>query len=238
MITFLENTGVTVIVPFQRDSEPFVPDASGLTWTLRGQDGTPVTGYIAVALTGVVNSYVAITVPSGANDIEGAQRFSKRYVTVQGTVGQKPFTSTVPYRLTPWLNMTAGPVSVRDFIGLDDEELPDNLIDITSAYYLVADRIGDAALATALGSGLQAEQSANAAITAQCVLNLLTSIPTLLVKKETDGNVGFERFPIDLNLLRRRAEAVLAGAVDVVSSRTSGYTMMVLVTPTDPVTGA
>ena len=238
MITFLENTNVTVIVPFQRDSEPFVPDASGLTWTLRGQDGTPVTGYIAVALTGVVNSYVAITVPSGANDIEGAQRFSKRFVVVSGTVGQKPFSVTIPYRLSPWLNMTAGPVSVRTFIGLDDEELPDSLIDITSAYFLVADRIGDAALATALRSGLQAEQSANAAITAQCVLNLLTSVPTLLVKKETDGNVGFERFPIDLDLLRRRAEAVLAGAVDVVSSRTGGYTMMTIITPTDPVTGA
>lgn len=238
MITFLEDDDVTVIVPFQRDSEPFVPDASGLTWTLRGQDGTPVASYVALPLTGVVNSYVAITVPAAVNAIEGVQRFSKRFVVVNGTLDDEPFSITVPYRLSPWLNMTAGPASVRAFIGLDDEELPDSLIDITSAYYLVADRIGDVALATALESGLQAEQSANAAITAQCVLNLLTSIPTLLVKKETDGNVGFERFPIDLDLLRRRAEAVLAGAIDGVSSRTAGYTMMVIVTPTDPVTGA
>jgi hypothetical protein len=238
MLDFLAGVDITITVPFTRDGEPFVPDPTGLQWTLRGQNGAVLA---TSGLSGVTDTQVHIPVLATYNNLTGPSRFEKRAVVVRGTVGGQAFTSMVFYRLAPWLNMTASREAVRTFIGCDVSELGDHEISLIEAYVRVADKVGgDATLNAALSSGTSAEITANRGIVAQAVLLALPGVRQRMAKKESDGTRDIERFAIDFDRLQADAQADLDDAIAVVGAvddTTAIPVIFMLTTPTDPVTG-
>jgi hypothetical protein len=240
MLSFTAGEAIQVAVPFERDGEPFVPDANSVTWTLRGQDGAPITGYVNTAIA-VTNTMVMVPIAAPANVISGSLQFEKRTLVVRCMVGGQPFETREIYRLTPWLNFTATPADVRTFCGVAGADLTDREIDLVSAYFGVANLTTAPLLEAALASGQINEQIANRAIVAYAVIAALPGLRLKVLKRESDGNRTFERFAVDFDKLLEEAREVLAAAVAIVGEiddNTTASVIWMLTTPApDPVTG-
>lgn len=237
MQTFLSGLNATIAVPLTRGGEPFVPDAGTTTWSLRGNNGVeviPSSNY-----TGPLDSTLLISVPAEHNDTATAW-VEKRTILVQGTVDGVSFQARETYRITRFLNHACQPADVRGFIGISEGELPDTEVDLPSAYMDVAGALGVETLAQALAGDAAPEQTANRAIVAQAVINLLPSLPARISKAESDGTSKVERFQIDLGELERRANDLLEKSLRALSSDGSSITptLVAVSSRTDPLTGA
>lgn len=234
MLTYTQGEIATVAVPFTRDGEPFVPDAGTVSWTLRGTDGTVMTGYVDQPLT-TTDTTVLIEVPSLANSVSLTKRFEKRFLVVKGLVDGDPFQIQTAYQLTAWLNHTVTPDAVRSFVGTDTGELADIDIDIVGAYFEIADMVGEARLTEALSSGLAAEAIANKAIKGQAVLNALPGLRQRMAKRNEDGTLKVERFAIDFDALAADAGRLVAAAnvtIGLFDDTDTVPVLFVLATPT------
>ena len=233
MLTFITGEDVTVAVPLQRDGEPFLADENSVTWSLRDHTG-------AIALAGQIpldatDTSITVLIPAAENTILAGRRFEKRFLIVKGTVEAQDFQIQVPYRITPWLNHTVTTDAVRAFIGTFAQgELPDGDIDLMSAYYDIADVVGDDVLEVALGSGGQVETTANDAIKAAAVLRVLPGMQARLSKREEDGVMKVERFPVDLDKIAAEARSIITRAVRLVSGVDDTATPPSLIVLTQP----
>lgn len=238
MLDFLAGEAVTITVPFTRDGEPFVPDANSVSWSLRGHDGSVLVA--STTLSGITDTLAAINIAAANHNIVAGRVFEKRALTVRASSNGSPYTRTVAYRIHTWLNLSVTEASVRDYIGCDDAELPDEAIDLLGAYLKVASRAGQAVLDDALTSGTLRELQANSAVVAQGVLDCLPGLAQRLAKKETDGNRNIERFSLDIEQLERSAREALRIALEAVSAvndATTTPTIFVVASRTDPITG-
>jgi hypothetical protein len=237
MLQFTAAADITVKVAFTDDGEPFVPDSAGLAWYLRdqaGAAGSPTT------LTGVVDSFVDITVLAAANAIPGGKRFGKRFVCVTGTSNSQPFTIVVPYTLVPWINSIITADDVRSYLGVNPGELPDSAIDLVEAYFEVVDSVGDEPTVTAaLASGTAIEKAANDAILMKAVMGVIPRLQLSLSQAESDGSLSVERLAkLDLASLYMLATLTYADAITAITLRVKVNPARFVVTvPTDPVTG-
>lgn len=239
MQVFLSGADVALPIQFAHNGEPFVPDEGSVRWQLRGHAGQVISP--EVTLLGVIDTVAEITVPAADNTLAADARREKRTALVTGRRGGFPFTLRVQYLLTGFLNTTIGPDDVRIFTGLDSNTLPDAEIDVTAAFFDVADAVTYDTLDAALGSTDGArERSANRAILAQAVLNLMPSMAARISKAESDGTTSIERFPVDLLALEARANDMLTGALNTLAPvATAVERTLIAVTPrTDPLTGA
>lgn len=236
MIEVLEGDAAAIFVEFKLNGEPFVPDADP-SWHLRDHSGAIL---LAETDCPTLATSVTLTVSGANNGITSGFRFEKRTVVVSGTNDGVPFSQRVPYRIIPWLNHTVTPDAVRSFIGLETGELPDEAIDLTEAYYTLADIVGDdATLATGLEEGGSVEQALNKGIIGSAVLAVLPSLQARISKKDADGNRSVERFDIDFEKLTEMARRLQGEAVQSLSSTVINDTLPLIVftSRTDPYTG-
>ena len=220
MKTFVEGQAVTITIPFERDGEPFVPDANSVTYDLRGQDGSLL--QTGVAIPNVIGSSTELVIAQTYNAISPPYEFEKRMMVIYATVGGQPWQSRITYRLCVWLNFTASNDDVRGFIGIGKGELPDCDIDLISAYWDCAnfmDTDTTTFFENALVSGNENERQANRAIIAQSVLLLMSSLQARVSQLETDGNMEAQRFPINFGDLEDRASNQLSRAINIITSR-------------------
>lgn len=238
MRSFLAGHDVTLVVPLNLNGEPFIPDSGSVKWTLRDSAGQAVPAYTDQPVTMPAGGTEAvILIPAAANAL-GTGRFTKRTVVLTATKTLRPVFINVAYRLTPWLNTTVTPDRVRAFIGVDNGELPDDDVDIVTAYFDVEDELTEPTLTAALSADNADERAANDAILAQTVLNLLPSLPLRLSQSESNGVFQVQRPKIDLAELERRASGLLADALDTVSARiVADPDILLVVTTVDPITG-
>lgn len=238
MKTFLAAADVTLVIPLRVNGEPFVPDTASVSYTLRDAAGSVLAADVAVSMV-ALSTEATITILA-VNNALGAGRFSKRSVLLKCTKSTRPVVFKELYRLVPWLNTTVTPQDVRSFIGVDAQELPDEAIDIESAYFDVEDEITQAILTTALSAADESERRANDAILAKAVLNLMPGLPLRLSQNATDGVFSLTRPKIDFAALEARAALLYASAVDVVGVRlevTPDLIITAVLSP-DPLTGA
>lgn len=239
MLTHVAGEEVRITVPFTRDGEPFLADDLSVSWSLRGHDGS-------MLLTGQApydasDTRADILIPGSVTSITAPRRFEKRFLIVSGTDNDVNFSITVPFRVAPWLNTSVTNAAVRSFIGTDEGELPDADIDIISAYYMLIDQLGDAAFEAALESGDRSEIIANNAIMGMAVIQTLPGLRARMSKKESDGNMTVERFPIDFDRIEADALRAIAAATRSIGGfddTSTTRTLFVVGTPSpDPVTG-
>src|SRR5690606_8939185 len=138
--------------------EPVVPDANSVTFTVRDNAGQVVVDKEPVTMA-TASSEATVTIPADKNGVAG--RFGQRVVTVNFTKSGRPLAMREAYRLTAWLNTTVTEDEVRNFIGVERGELPDDAVDITAAYLDVEQAVGPAALEAALASGDRQQTLAN-----------------------------------------------------------------------------
>jgi hypothetical protein len=232
---FLAGTDITLAVPLLRDDEPFVADAGSINLELRGHTGAVLVNW---ALSGQTDTVALVPIGAINNALSGGRKTEKRTLIVSGTVDNKPFSIPVVYRLIGFLNLAVGPADVRSFVGVSPSELPDADIDMVAAYFDVGEKLTLTVLDAALAGDEVDERSANKAVVAQAVLNLIPSLQLRLTKSEADGALKTERFPVDLEKLRRVAALELDAAVTTLSGRTlTGYQPLIFTDRTDPFLG-
>lgn len=237
MKSFLQNSTISVPVLFQQDGEPVVPDSGTFTWTLRGQDGTILSGPTTVS--GIVDTKAKVSVASTLNVISGSALYEKRTLITSWLVGTFPFTHQQTYRITNWLNYSITLDDVRTFVGAGNGFVADDEMDLVQAYLDVASVITSTTLNAALIAGGDYETAANRAIVAQVVISLIPSMQARFIKKESDGQISVENGDIDLMDLERRASDLLSRSLNLIGSRAViTPTFIVAATRTDPVTGA
>lgn len=237
MQTYLADDDVTLRVPLRVNGEPVVPDTNSVTFTVRDNAGQVVINKEPVVM-GVASSEASVVVPANHNALSGAT-FGNRTVLVEFTKSGRPMRTQLVYRLTAWLNTSVDVDAVRNFIGVDRGELPDDAIDIVDAYLDVELVVGATQLAAALASAGQTQRAANNLILAQAVLKQLPGLPMRLSQSESNGVFSATRAKIDFDKLADAANGLYAdniGALVVAFDAGQDLLIAPALTP-DPITG-
>lgn len=237
MKTYLAGEDITFRVPLRMQGEPVVPDAGSVKLTVRDNTGQILVDKAAVSMD--LGSTEATVTILAVNNALGAGRFTNRTVIIHYTKTGRPQEERLAYRLTAWLNTTVTPSDVRNFLGVDDKELPDADIDIMEAYLDVETDVTEAILTAALAGADQKQTAANRMILAKTVLNQIPGLPLRITQNSSDGVFSAQRPKIDFVLLEQRAQAMYADAGDLVASRLE-ITQDLFIAPAiapDPITG-
>lgn len=232
------GTPTALTIPYIIGTQPVSPDAGSVTYTIKDQLGTPMVGLADIAYAGT-GFEMKILVPSTANQISGSRRFERRTVVVNFKVGGEEMQISSTYRIVPEPTYTVTPTDVRAFIGIEDHEMPDEDIDLLSAYLVVEKEITADVLTTALSAGTTDEIAANTLIRMRAVLDVLPSAKQRMAQSETNGVKQFSRVDLkELDKLKIEAERRYQEAVDELVVQTEVNVSIFLTTAgTDAITG-
>lgn len=236
MRTFVAGKDVTLPVPLTYNGQPAVPDSGTAVLHVLGPDGSEV--YTQNLMTGPTDAVIVVTVPAANNAITTS--FSRRTVMISAERAGIPFESIVVYRLVPAINYTVTPADVRGFLGVNENELPDQDVDLTAALMDLEFNFTRATMTTALTSGEEAEVRANEAILYTAVLKLIPSLANRVAQEESDGALSFKRNSRkDFTEIRLAAQAGLSAAIAVISPVIDpGFAVLITTQDADPITGA
>lgn len=238
---FLIGSSATLQLRFERNGEPIIPTNGSVFYTVRGHDGTPISGLVDQAVaTGPSATSADITISALVNAT--TRRVEKRFVTYKFVANGQPYEYTFSYRLVPFLNITVSKDQVRSAVGgVGRVELRDDEIDLVRAYLQIENTVTQTVLEAALDLGDVNEMQANDAVLWQAALNVLPIIKLRVMQKEVDGPISFQRGDIAdlLAQLEADLQSKLLASLNLVSGRTTSATpMIVFALPTDVITGA
>lgn len=235
MLTFEAGAAVTLPVTLINNGQPAVPDPGTAVLSVYAPDGTQL--YTEGLTTGPTDHRLFVTIPAEHNTITTA--FSRRKVVVTASRGGSPFSASTFYRLMPAMNFTVRPADVRNFLGVNDSELPDEDIDLAQSLLDLEFILGREPLAAALISGEESELRANEAILYHAALTIIPSLMNRVAQQDSDGSLTFRRHSRkDFSDLKRIAEGRLSAAVAVVSPQNDpGFSLLITTQDADPITG-
>lgn len=240
MQTFEPGVAARIVVPFERDGEPFLPASGSVKWTLRDHEGSIVTGYNAKAETPApTDTFVLLTVNAPETAIDPDRRFEKRTIILEANVGPLPWSRRIVFRLADFLNHSVDEGAVRSKIGVGVSELPDSDIDLWAAYMDVETAVTKDVLDAALASGSAAEDAANIAIRSRAVLAALPALSQRIFQKRSDGSINVTRNKLDIDAIRGAALDALNEALNTITGRQfTAIPMFAFASGTDVITGA
>jgi hypothetical protein len=233
---FLAGADLAVRVLFQAFGQPKVPDSGSVTYSLRGDSGTVLTSGSLSPPAGA--NFVVVPILATNNSL--TQRYEYRTLIVSFAVNAAKYSVTQRYRLLPFLNYACTSDDARGFLGIGKDELKDEEIDFPASYFSIEDSVGQATLENMLAGTPPQRKGANDAVLYTAVLAVIPSLKLRTSFTQTDGPLGFSRFrnTPDFDSLAREAQARLSDALDTAGSRdTVNPTLIVVSTPTDPITG-
>lgn len=242
MQDFLGGETVNLSFKYGDGHEPRIPTVGSVTYTVLNHSGNPITGLVDLPVTTDVATFQStIVIPAENNEIVFGKNFERRTVLVRYTSNGHNYSQRIGYRLTPFLNHTVTPDTVRSFLGVNKNELEDKDIDLYSAYLYVSEAFDDpVTLADALSSGDRLEIYANDAIAMRAAIDLIPSLQNRIVQSEKDGVRGYDRIKIkdfgDLmaTAIDRYNNAVgVIGELDLLGGE---YTLIQITQDTDPIT--
>lgn len=236
MINQLAGQSCSIAVDFIVDGDFAVPDTGTVTYTVRDHSGSPVSGQTSVPVTtDGTTTRINVTIPQAVNEI--TRTIEKRSLIVQYQVVGVPYQIVTHYRLSVWLNHTVTATDVRFYLGVKPHELPDEAIDLVSAYFDVNSEVED--LSEALTGDMAESLAANDAILYRAAIKVIPSLQLAAnMSEQVDLNVvsrfdsvDWDRVMRDTTNLYASVIRVLTGEVEIIPP------MMVVSQPTDPVTG-
>lgn len=238
MIYATAGEASTFLVPFLVDGEFVTPDDGSVTYTVRGNDGAALSGLSAVAVS-VSTTEVPITVSALANAKDAGKDFENRFIIVDFEADGYPHQAKLVYTLVDWMIFTTSGDDVRALIGASSSELPDQDIDLVSAYFKVRSTLGSSVLTEALSAGNATTRSANRAIACTAALEALPSLQLRVPQSDGDGMVKFTRFSgVDWRQLTGEISAKLATALSEITGVSESTPVFgVVATSTDVITG-
>lgn len=235
MLTFEAGRDVTLPVSFTAKGQPAVPDAGTAVLSVFAPDGSLLHNENLV--TGATDHRIYITVPSTSNQI--ATPFSRRRVVIQFELSRSPYEVSTSYRLMPAREFTTTAADVRSYLGVNDDELPDEDIDLDKSLLELEFETSREIMSEALTSGTEVEIHANNAILYKTALGVIPSLDNRVAQKQSDGAISFSRnVRMNFSELKRIAQDRLSVAMNAISPQNNpGYSYLITTSDPDPITG-
>lgn len=233
---FTAGDEVSIHFDFVVDAEYVIP--SGASFTVLEAHGFPVAGLVGVELP-VVSTGTSITLPSTATAHTGDSPFKTLFLAVTFIHEGQTHKKTMPINLMAFVPVMAQPQDVRNELGLDSSELPDNQIQILRSYVNLKQAYGED-FTEKLLNGDHTTLAANRAIVLSEALETLNSLQfRVAVKTKSETSEFLRVASLDFNKLRIDLARSLASQLAVVLDLEDlGGATMVIATPTDVITGA
>lgn len=207
---FEADTDVTVPIDFIVDGD-FV-DPSSATFIIRDHTGAQLDSGP------VIDGQV--TVPAALNEI--LDPWENRYISVVFSYNGGTHFFRESYSLSEFIPLSARPRSVRDILGVDQKELPDDAIDVTEAYFQLLDQRGPA-FSEALSLTGERNRALNQAVILQAALNVLPSLPLrLMITVRTEDSSASRLKEIDFDKLEAGLAASLAHYINLATAANVG----------------
>lgn len=241
MQDFLSGETVNITFRYGDGHEPKVPTVGSVTYTVLDHSGTAIAGLENVPVTTSASTFQStITIPSLYNTVAPTKLFERRTIFLRFQSNGQSHYQKLAYRLLPTFPYTVNPADIRRFLGVNETELPDEDVDLFSAYLFVRETFTDPTdLDDLLLSGDLNEVRANEAIAMRAAIDIIPSLQNRVAQKETNGVMGFDRIKItDYTALlaeayRRYNDALLL--IGVLTPATD-FTLITVTQDTDPVT--
>lgn len=235
----IAGSPVRLHVEFKVDEEFVMPDPGSVFLTIRGTDGALLDGYIQAPQPNPTINSLNLILPADINLLGQDSDFEIRFCRVDFLYENKPQSVEISYRLIPFIAMTANPDSVRAVIGCRYQELPNEDIDLYSAYLSLKSYSG---FVVALQSSSVMNLKANRALELREAIRVIPSLQNRLFNKEEKDNAAVTRNKLDLDRLVMDLSAALGLLLDELSVNVGGLvsdapSIMVVSSPIDPVTG-
>lgn len=180
-----------------------------------------------------------VTIASPNHTIGGVKLFDTRQLTVFWTTGGVTYRERRVYRVVPSAPYYTSEQNVRAVLGLTEDDLNDSDVDLMTSYVRLVAQFGTA-FTTALQAGDIGQVNANDVLLYTEALRLIPSLQLRVITSNQDGALRVDRLKtIDFATLRRDIEKKLAEVSEALVATTDpGNTLLILSTPTDPITGA
>lgn len=236
MLWFTAGEAATLAIDYTVDGQFVVPDSAA--FQVRDPSG-------ALLLSGSMPAATTsepLEIPAPQNVLGDGNSFETRFVLIQFLHDGHAFEHRLSYRIAPFLPFTGTPGQVRAELGLDPAELPDEDIDLPSAYLELVANAEAAFTAAFLASSVRG-LAANQAVVLQAAVNVVHTLEMRAAATMRSEDHLFSRFTgIDFAALAARLQNRLAKLISTASgetvSLTTGGALFTLSTPTDAVTGA
>ena len=230
---FYAGDPVTLTVDFTVDGEFVIPTSA--SYLLRDHTGIAVGSSVALPTT---STSAEISVPSLDNVIGASSLFENRFIVVVFTHAGRTYTKSVSYKLTRFVPMSATPADVRRLVGVSENELPDQDIDLHTAYFYLFDAYSTTFSNQLVSTDFRGRQ-ANEAIALQAALDVVASFPLRVPVSAKNENDQFNRISaLDFRALeadlRRKLQQTLSAVLSVEETTVEVFSVS---SPTDPVTG-
>jgi hypothetical protein len=208
------------------------PDGN-LSWTLLGPDGTLLTSGSINTPDNAVSEQ--IVVPGQYNTLPAGELTSYRDLTWTYSKGGAIINGEERYTLQGRVPYGATPQGVRNKLGVDPHDLPDDEIDLVKAYYDYGVLVARTAFPDVI-TVPQQDIRIRDAIEALAALVLVPSMQVRIASKESSGTDTFQRQKIDWALLADNLNAIVVGGaliLDPAFDETAGFgAVFILASPT------
>lgn len=218
---------------------PLIPDADTASYTVYDHLGVALVENVNLSM-GIADYIANLVIDTSLVQITAPRRFEKRTIIVRFEHAGKPVSVTKVFQVVPELFYSTTPMDVRNFLGLGAKELPDDAIDLLTAYLEVEFDIGETVLTSALVSGSLLEIYSNNMIMLRAALSLIPSLQQRIAQSESDGLLNFDRIRIkDFSSLTQEASTRYTIARQRVTGTIdqTNITYLIVTTDADPITG-
>lgn len=201
-----------------------IPVANSVTVVLRDAVGTVLSNSIAANVAG---NLIAVPLDDTLTTLAGTDA-EPRFLSIRYTAEGRSYNRSVPLRLVPFMPTLVTPEAVLAFIGLSDDEAPD--VNIYNAYKKAVDTVG----------GISYSDKSDRLILLYAAYDALFLVEMKARQREKSGDAEVDRYKgIDFEALRARIVGEISDLVaELMGADEEVPTLLVLGTPTDPVTGA
>ena len=237
MRNVLTGESFNLVVDFIEDGVFVSPDQGSVRYVLRDKSGQPISGHINVVVpTTAGQTSAVINIPGDVNT--NSAEFETRTIHITYLLGGRTLSQRFSYRVHNWLPYTATEAEVRAFTGLSATELPDQEIDLVSAYLHAKEDLPD--LNSFLQTGDLQAVRANRAIICHAVLALAHSFQMRALQSQGSETARASRFAnINWNQIAHQASSELGELNQKLSnSLASSLPLFTLTGGIDPITGA
>ncbi|GBU16877.1 hypothetical protein [Methylobacterium sp. CG08_land_8_20_14_0_20_71_15] len=188
----LPSTPVTLWVDFEAPQGLVVPDVGSVKYSLYDGAGAPLT--IAQALAPEADATgVSIPILAIHQTIALDRSFERRQVVVTFTAEGCGYQKRLAYRVVELPLHSVVPDDVRAYLGINEDELRDDEVDLFAAGLVLEGLVGKDRLEAALTSGTLAEVRATRAVVLSAAQLLFPGLRYRIAQSKTDGTLKFER---------------------------------------------
>lgn len=205
METFIANKNVILGIDLIVGGNFVKPDEGfGVRYTLLGNDFSPMEDYTDVDVDS--ESYgtsISLVIPKEANEISDV--YEVRTVVLDFVVEGKRVYLKKQYRLSEVPAHLVTTDQVRTIFGLNDSDIPDDLIDVDSSYFKLLMEYPE--IESWFKSGGLKAIKANRILALSSALSFATALPLLTVASETDGTSKMVRFEKGMDFAKQISDA-------------------------------